>query len=268
MSGRPFTIIGAVVAIIALGIFLYLGSQKAGPLAAAGPANTRAMVVAARDISVRVPLTTADIKVVQVDAASIPPQSFTKVELLKGLIPIVPIYSGQAVTGNELVASADQVTGAQAAFLPIPKGWVAMTIPTAEQQGVAGFIQAGDYITISAIVNAGGKFANIRTIYTQVHVLRIGQAADSIALQPITARGAATPPPGKAPTAASITVVVTQCQAEFLDWFIANASIKYTLESYHDYTPKDVAVDAACPSVDSTHGVTVGDVGRVWPGLV
>jgi hypothetical protein len=76
-----------------------------------------------------------------------------------------------------------------------------------------------------------------------------------------------TPAP-KPPTASSITVVVTQCQAEYLDWFIANASIKYTLESYKDYNAKDVAVDAGCPGVDSTHGVTANDVGRTWPGLV
>jgi Flp pilus assembly protein CpaB len=269
MTGRPFTIIGAIVAVVALGIFVLLGSRAAGgPISAATPTNLRSMVVASRDIATRIPLTSADLKLVQVDAAAIPPQSFTKVEQLKGLIPIVPIYSGQPVTGNELVASSDSVTGAQASFLPIPKGWVAMTLPTAEQQGVAGYIQAGDYITISAIVNAGGKFANTRTVYTNVHVLRIGQAADAISLTPVQPRGAAPTPAPKPPTASSITVVVTQCQAEYLDWFIANASIKYTLESYKDYTPRDVAVDAGCPGVDSTHGVTVNDVGRSWPGLV
>ena len=267
MSGRPFTIIGAVVAVLALGVFVFLGSRTAGSIAAP-PANLKSMVVAARDISIRIPLTPADVKVVQIDASAIPPQSFNKVDQLKGLIPIVPIYSGQPVTGNELVTSSDQVTGAQAAFLPIPKGWVAMTIPTAEQQGVAGYIQAGDYITISAIVNAGGKFANTRTVYTNVHVLRLGQAADAIALQPVQPRGAAPTPTPKPPTASSITVVVTQCQAEYLDWFIANASIKYTLESYKDYNPKDTTVDASCPGVDSTHGVTVSDISRSWPGLV
>src|ERR1700730_1147922 len=159
MSGRPFTIIGAVIAVVALGIFLFLGSRAAGQIAATST-NLKPRLVASRDISVRVPLSSADVKVISVDSTAIPPQAFTKVDEIRGLIPIVSIYSGQAVTANQLVASADQVTGAQAAFLPIPKGWVAMTIPTAEQQGVAGYIQPGDYITISAIVNPGGKFAN------------------------------------------------------------------------------------------------------------
>ncbi len=266
MSGRPFTIIGAVVAVVALGIFVFLGSLGRGGVVAGTTVNLKSVVVAARDISIRIPLTAADVKVIQMDAAAIPPQSFDKVDQLKGLIPIVAIYAGQPVTGNLLLASSDQVTGAQAAFLPIPKGWVAMTIPTAEQTGVAGYIQAGDYITISAIVNAGGKFANTRTVYTNVHVLRIGLAADS--LQPVPTRGSTPAPAKPAAAAASITVVITQCQAEFIDWFIANASIKYTLESYKDYTPKDTTVDPTCPGVDSTHGVTVNDVARNWPSLV
>jgi Flp pilus assembly protein CpaB len=266
MSGRPFTIIGAVIAVAALGIFVYLGSRAGGNIAAA-TVNLKPMVVAARDISVRVPLSAADLKVVQIDSAAIPPQSFTKVDELKGLIPVVGIYSGQPVTSNELVASADQLTGAQAGFLPIPKGWVAMTIPTSEQQGVAGFIQPGDYITISAIVAPGGKFENTRTVYTNIHVLRIGQAADTVVLTPVQVRGAVPTPAPKPPTATSMTVVVTQCQAEFLNWFIANATIKYTLESYKDYTPKDVAVDNSCPGVDSARGVTLVEVARNWPGL-
>jgi pilus assembly protein CpaB len=266
MSGRPFTIIGAVVAVLALGLFLFLGSRGGGGVISGAAPNLKSVIVAARDISIRIPLTAADVKVVQVDASAIPPQSFDKVDQLKGLIPIVPIYTGQTVTGNELVASADQVAGVQAAFLPIPKGWVAMTIPTSEQTGVAGNIQAGDYIAISAVLNVGSKFANTRTVYTNVHVLRIGAAADSI--QPVPVRGATPAPAKSSATASSITVVVTQCQAEFLDWFVANGSIKYTLESYKDYTPKDVAVDTTCPSVDVTRGVTLADIGRTWPSLV
>jgi pilus assembly protein CpaB len=267
MSGRPFTIIGAVVAVLALGLFLFLGSRATGGVAGGTTtANLKSMIVAARDISIRIPLSAADVKLIQVDAALIPPQSFDKVDQLKGLIPIVPIYAGQTVTGNELVASSDQVAGVQAAFLPIPKGWVAMTLPTSEQTGVAGNIQAGDYIAISAVLNAGGRFSNTRTVYSNVHVLRIGTAADSI--QPVPVRGATPAPAKSATTASSITVVVTQCQAEFLDWFIANGSIKYTLESYRDYTPRDVAVDSTCPSVDLTRGVTFADVGRNWPSLV
>src|SRR5205807_7111757 len=52
--------------------------------------------------------------------------------------------------------------GSAPAYLPLAKGYVAMTIPTGEQQGVAGHISVGDYITVIAsasltIFNATGQ---------------------------------------------------------------------------------------------------------------
>ena len=179
MTGRPFTIIGAVLAVVALGAFLLIGSRGgSGSLGPAPATNLKSVVVAAHDISARIPLTAADVKIVQMDATAIPPQAFNKVDLVKGLIPVVAIVQNQPVTGNVLVASSDQVTGAQAAFLPIPKGYVAKTIPTGDLQGVAGYITPGDYIAIEALISPPGSYANTneRTIFTNVHVLRAGPA--------------------------------------------------------------------------------------------
>jgi Flp pilus assembly protein CpaB len=266
MSGRPFTILGAIIAVVALGAFLYFGSRSSGGAGLVpSTVNQKPIVVASHDIQTRVPLTTSDLKIIKVDAAAVPPQSFDKVEQLKGLIPVLSIAQGQPVTGNMLVASSDQVTGAQAAFLPIPKGYVALTIPTGEQQGVAGFIQPGDYIAIQAIM-AHGALDNTRTVFTNVHVIRTG-----VANQSVTAVQAGKPAPPTTTTSgvsSSLTVVVTQCQAEYINWFIANGSLKYTLESYRDYTPKDVSVDPTCPGVEAAGGVTIVQVVQKWPGFL
>src|SRR5579871_6652724 len=139
MSGRPFTIIGAVVAVAALALFLFLGSRGGGGVAG-GSITLKPVVVAARDIDNRVPLSAADVKVVNMDANAIPPQSFTKVDQVKNLVPLVNIYSGQPLTANLLVSDLNQIPASQEAYLPIPKGFVARTIPTSEQQGVAGYI--------------------------------------------------------------------------------------------------------------------------------
>src|SRR3989442_8319713 len=53
-------------------------------------------------------------------------------------------------------------TGASPAYLPLASGYVAITVPTGEQQGVAGHISLGDYMTVIAssaiqiFVTAGG----------------------------------------------------------------------------------------------------------------
>lgn len=271
MTGRPLTIIGAIVAVIALASFIVLGARTTASVSGGIPSGSlKPVVVAARDINVRVPLTAADVKLTKMLAADIPPQSFDKVDQVKGLIPTVSLSGGQAVTGNLLVTSSDQVSDAAPAFLPIPKGFVAKTIPTGEQQGVAGYINPGDYISIIAIVNTGGKFANARTIYTNVHVVKVGVASTDVA--PVAPPHGSAPTPTPAPKTAasntSLTVIVTQCQAEFIDWFLANAAIKYTLESYKDYSPKDTTADVSCPNVDAAGGVTMSAVAQRFPGIL
>jgi len=73
---------------------------------------------------------------------------------------------------------------------------------------------------------------------------------------------------GGAPsTATSLTVVVTECQAEYITWFITNASLKYTLESYQDYLTTPPAKDPTCPSVGSAPGVTLQTVKKAYPSL-
>jgi hypothetical protein len=64
-----------------------------------------------------------------------------------------------------------------------------------------------------------------------------------------------------------MTLVLTQCQSEFINWFMVNATVKYTLESYKDYRPQDTKTDPTCPSVDAATGVRAADINARWPGL-
>jgi Flp pilus assembly protein CpaB len=264
MSGRPFTILGVIIAVVALVAFIFLGTRMSGGTRTGTGGPTAAVVVAAHDLALRVAITPSDVKVVQLSADSLPPQHFDNVDQVKNLIPIAAILKDQPLTANLLVSSPDEVAGAQAAFLPIPKGFVATTLPTSDMQGVAGSIQAGDYISVIVVMlSPSGKFQNVRTVYTNIHVLRTGSA--NLSTQAAKDRGSA--PAATTSGATTLTVVVTQCQAEFLNWFIANGTIKYTLESYKDYSPKDAAIDQNCPNADAAKGVGLADVIRAWPGL-
>jgi Flp pilus assembly protein CpaB len=266
MNGRPFTIIGAVIAVVALGAFVLLGGRTTASIS--GPSQTKSVVVAARDLSLRTPISASDLTVAKLDVNSVPLGAYDKPEQLKGLIPVVQILKGQPITSNLVATSTDQIAAWDAAFLPIPKGFVALTLPTSEQQGVAGYIQPGDYITIAGIVKVKNKDTmNVKTIYTNIHVIRIGTLNNELTnptpgpVKPGDSAGA------KTQSVSSLTIVVTQCQAEFLNWFIANETLKYTLESYTDYAPRDSKVDNSCPNVDAARGVTEQDVIARWPGI-
>jgi hypothetical protein len=63
-------------------------------------------------------------------------------------------------------------------------------------------------------------------------------------------------------------VVVTECQAEFITWFLAYAQLKYSLQSYTDYlAPGSQTKDPACPSVSAAKGVTLELVQATYPTL-
>lgn len=254
----PLTIAGALLAVIGFGAVLMLNatSHPAGP--AAGP--TEDVVVAARNINARATIVPDDLVLKKISSESVLPGSFQRLDQVKGLVPQVAIAKGQPLTSNLVAKSADAIPAGQTSFLPIPKGFVAMTIPTGEQQGVAGFIQAGDYIAIIAV----GSRGSARTVFSNVHVLRVGPATPDVQPAPGGSTISAQKPAG---VSTSLSVVLTQCQAEFMTWFVNNSTLKYTLESYQDYTPGDTAVDQTCPGVTSAHGVTTADIQRIYPGF-
>ena len=209
------------------------------------------MVVAASDLQPRIPIPATSLTVKVIPTTTYQQLFFTKVADVVGTVPLVTILAGQPVTSN-LVAKSDQVAGPLSAYLPIPSGYVALTIPTSEEQGVAGNIQPGDYIAIIASVTSGIKVATL-TVFANVHVIRVGTPA---------AAGAG------ATSANSLTIVVTECQAEYITWFLNNASLKYALESYQDYQlPGSQTKDPQCPNASSTKGVTQDLVQKAFPTL-
>lgn len=265
-GGMSFTVLGAVLAVLGFGVVLLLGSLGGGgSKAGAAPAATAPVLIAAHDIQAREALLESSVVVGKFVPGDVPPASLTKPADVKNLVAGVTIKKGQPITSNLLVQSGDLIAPAQPAFLPLPSGYVAFTIPTGEQQGVAGFIQAGDYISVIAVVTPkGATTSTSRTVFTNVHVLKIGPSTGDV--QP--AGGTAPPPAKTGGVSSSLTVVLTQCQAEFMNWFVQNESLKYTLESYKDYQPQASQPDTSCPGVGSARGVTEADVKARWPGLL
>jgi Flp pilus assembly protein CpaB len=247
-SSRPFTLLGIVLALLVIAAFV-LVALNSSTSSSVPPQN---VVVASKDLQPRIPIKADSLEVVSIPVPSTYPKVyFDKVSQVQGMLPLVTILAGQAITANA-VTKPNQALGAQSEYLPIPSGYVALTIPTSEQQGVADYIQPDDYISVIATVSLSGKVAT-KTVFTNVHVIRVGMES--------TATGGPT-------TASSLTVVVTECQAEFITWFLTYASLKYSLESYQDYLqPGSQTKDPTCPGVGAAKGVTLKDVQAAYPSL-
>ncbi|TMF45474.1 MAG: Flp pilus assembly protein CpaB [Chloroflexi bacterium] len=209
------------------------------------------VVVAAVDIQAREPINIGMLALGQTTASSLPPHAFVSLGDLSGYSAVVPIYKGQPITANIVATDPDQIQGGSNAYLPIPQGYVAMTLPSGEQQGVAGYVTPGDYINIIATVNTGifnptNPHMATRTVFSNLHVIRVGPPS-------------ASPKEGQAiGVSTSVTVILTECDAQYLNWLLANVTLKYVLLSYKDYDVKPPTPDATCPS--TTAPAVVGPI--------
>ncbi|GAC1504987.1 MAG: hypothetical protein NVS1B3_02530 [Candidatus Dormibacteraceae bacterium] len=246
---RPFTLLGILLALIVIAAFV-LVALNAGAASSSPLVN---VVVATKDLAPRQAINLAFLEVKAIPVPGSYPKAFffSNKEDVQGMIPLISIPAGQAITSNA-VAKPNQAPGALSEYLPIPSGYVATTIPTSEQQGVANNIQPDDYISVIATVATGGKVAS-KTIFINLHVIRVGMG----------------PVPATTTTASSnsLTVVVTECQAEVITWFLTYASLKYTLQSYKDYLTGPPAPDPKCMTVGDAKGVTLQFMQATYPGL-
>jgi Flp pilus assembly protein CpaB len=244
---RPFTILGIVLALVVITAFVLVALNAQN--SAASPSIN--VVVATRDLQPRVAIDPAALAMKSIPVpGTYPKVYFSRLADVQGLVPLVAIPTGQAITSND-VAKPSAALGSQSEFLPIPSGYVAVTIPTSEQQGVANYIQPEDYISVIATVSSAGKVAS-KTIFTNLHVIKVGTPTA----------------PGVAASNSSLTVVVTECQAEVITWFLQYAALKYVLESFHDYLQPGVQnPDPACPTVTAAKGVTLQVIQAAYPSL-
>jgi Flp pilus assembly protein CpaB len=142
-----------------------------------------------------------------------------------------------------------------------------MTVPTGEQQGVAGHISIGDYITVivsASVTTFGAKPSSTgvtkivsKTVFTNLRIIGLGPAVASV--QSANGGSSTTSAGGAATTGvtSSLTVELTQCDAEYLTWFLNNTQVRYTLESFKDYgtAPTDNQ-DPSCPAITAAGGVS------------
>src|SRR5450759_967695 len=186
------------------------------------------VVIATEDIQAREAITPGMLTLASMPASALPPHAFVQLADLKGESALVTIYKGQAVTANVVASSPDQIAIGTSTYLPIPQGYVAFTIPTGELQGVGGYVAPGDYINVIATFNSllfspNAPRVITRTVYNELRIIRVGTPS-------------AAPKEGQTiGVSTTLTVVVSECDAQYLQWLLTNVTLKYLLLSYKDY---------------------------------
>ena len=263
-GGRLFIIVGLLLAVAAGAGVFFLGGTLGGG-GGAGPSVT--VMVASTTIQSRQALRSEDMTAEQVTGVFV--NTYKKASDAVGLIAEVQITKGTIITSDMLVKDQNQIGATTApAYLPLAQGYVAITVPTSEQQGVAGHIVVGDYITMIASAQtslfqkpgaATTSTTVVKTVFTNLRIIGVGPAI--ISTVPANGSGAQTTNPGAVGgVSSSLTLEMTQCDSEYMVWFLNTTQLKYTLESFHDYLSAPTGPDSSCPNVLAAKGVTSADV--------
>jgi Flp pilus assembly protein CpaB len=249
----PLFILGVGLALVAFLVMFGFGLLFANRTGAGAQIH---VLVAARDINAREPLTGDAVKVVSWPQSGAPPKVLGAASQATGTTALVDIPVGQPITANMVSVNPDVTT--HDSYLPIPAGYEAITIPTSEGAGVGGYIAEGDYINVIATVNTQLFDPNVKRpisvdkrVFREVYVLRVGPQS--------SVRGQ-----GQAEGVAStLTVLLTGCDALYMNWFKTNAQLTYLLVSYRDYGQGNTTADQSCPLTASA-GVGPAQVNARW----
>jgi Flp pilus assembly protein CpaB len=250
----PLFIVGVVLALLAFLLMFAFGIIFVNRT---GPIGTVRLVVANQDIGARQPIPSEALTYSVIPISAAPPHPFLRAGDLAGYAAVVPIYKGEVITANVVSATADQVLPGLQSYLPIPAGYVAVTIPMSEQIGVGGYISQGDYIDVIAAMNTG-LFSPVsphmvaKTVFTNLYVIRVGPESSA-------------PKQGQPQgVASSLTVVMSLCDAQYMYWLILNATLKYALLNYHDYSTQIPQADSTCPATSAPGNVGPVQIDSRW----
>lgn len=233
----PLFILGVALALVAFLVMLTFGLLFANK---AGSGTQVQVVVAAKPIEARQPITPDLLTTRSLSASSVGPGAFTRLGDLNGYSAIVSMPAGQVISSNLVTTNPDLLNATASTYLPIPQGYVATAFSTNEVEGVGGYIAQGDYINIIATLNTTvftplNPRTVTRTVFTNVHVIRIGP--DATLVKQGQAQG----------LTSSITVVMTSCDAQYMNWLATVGTIKYELLNYKDYNTTNPTPDPSCP---------------------
>jgi Flp pilus assembly protein CpaB len=264
-GGRFFIIIGLILALVAgLGVFLLTTLLGGGSAITGGSRQT--VVYATQAIPLRHQITSADLATEDV-SSNVAVNTYTKTTDItsQGYIAEIQISKGSIITGDMLAKDINLIpAGAAPAYLPLASGFVAMTIPTGELQGVAGHITLGDYITVIAsggiavFASSGAQVGPTKvvskTVFTNVRIIGLGPSTPNV--QPANGATSVSGTTVASGLTSSLTIELTQCNAEYFTWFLNNMQLKYTLESFKDYLTAPTQPDPNCKDILQAGGVT------------
>jgi len=247
-SGRGLLLLALLFAAVAAVLaFVALSRTSDSNKDKAAAADTAKVVVASRDISARTDLKSEMLKTIDVPVDSVLADSYSSTSAIIGKTTRYPLAENEQVTALKIGVTEDNKDQGLSSVLPA--GMRAFSITVSEESGVGGLILPGDLVDVIAIF--GGDLVGVDkavTLIQNIEVLAVAQAAQ----EPIPP-AADTTPDGRAatpvasgtlgerpedvkpnPSARTVTLAVTQDQAQLLALVQAQGDLALSLRSFGD----------------------------------
>lgn len=147
-------VVGVVLAVAAGGGAFMLASNGTGR---AAQVITESVLVAARDIAARTPVTADDVTVRQVPIDEVLDQSYKEAALVVGRLTAVPVYADQQMTPNLFATStadADfSILGPDDEITATSPYWRAVSVEVPSDRAVGGELKAGQRVDLIVSVD-------------------------------------------------------------------------------------------------------------------
>lgn len=192
--------------------------KKSGSIAVDGGGYTE-VVVAGNTISANVKITKEMLVSQSMPVNAVHPDAIKSVDEIVGGISKMEIVKGEQILSNKVALGKSD---ADLAYR-IPDHMRAISIPTDEVTGVAGFVNVGDKIDI-LVTYSNDEIAKVTTTYTQlqnIEVLAVGNVKQG-------------DPASQSALPSTLTLLVKPEQAEVLVYALSNGTINFTLRNPSD----------------------------------
>ncbi len=227
MGDRRFGIV-LFVALLIAGAAAYGVSSMLRQAQAEALVPTLPVVVAAQDISDGQLVDIADVTVVELPVAAVPPGSFRVADSVVGRVTRLPIFTGETFLPGRL---APVGTGA-GLEVKITPGKRAMAIRIDDVAGVSGLIQPNSRVDVLVTINdeSAGQTQRAKLFMSNMRVLSVGSQVE---------RG----PDGRPMNATTAALEVTPVESEQLAIAANQGKIQLVLRGYGD--PDTVETEGA-----------------------
>jgi len=158
----------ALAAIAGFGAFTFASSGTRP----AEEVPTQAVLVAARDVAARTPLSPEDVTVRQVPIDEALSQTYREAGLVIGRVTAVPIYADQQITPNLFASAAANtdwsILGSDEEVTGNSPYWRAVAVDIPPERAVGGEIQAGQHVDLVISVDIDILFVDDQGQYQKV----------------------------------------------------------------------------------------------------